>query len=116
MNRQPGAIVSLESIEHKIFLLRGEKVMLSMDLAALYGVEVKVLNQNVKRNISRFPGDFIFQLTKEDFTSLKSQIVTSNRGGIRRALPYAFTEHVRIVFRLDETSVSESSRHVKNES
>jgi len=67
--------------------------MLSSDLADLYGVEVKVLNQAVKRNKDRFPTDFVFQLTYDEFSDLKSQIVTSSWGGARRALPYAFTEH-----------------------
>jgi hypothetical protein len=66
--------------------------MLSSDLAALYGVEPKVLVQAVKRNIDRFPGDFMFQLTPDEFKNLKSQIVTSSWGGVRRATPYAFTE------------------------
>ena len=66
--------------------------MLSADLAELYGVEPKVLVQAVKRNKDRFPKDFMFQLTNQEFTNLKSQIVTSSWGGIRRANPYAFTE------------------------
>ncbi|MCJ7783832.1 MAG: ORF6N domain-containing protein [Desulfobacterales bacterium] len=66
--------------------------MLSTDLAQLYEVEPRILVQAVKRNIERFPKDFIFQITKEEFTHLKSQIVTSSWGGLRRATPYAFTE------------------------
>ena len=91
MDRYP---VKLEEviIEGKIFLIRGHKVMLSIDLAELYNVETKVLTQAVKRNIERFPSDFMFQLTYREFTNLKSQIVTSSWGGIRRAMPYAFTE------------------------
>ncbi len=79
-------------IEQKIYLIRGLKVMLSTDLADLYGVEPKVLVQTLKRNQDRFPDDFMFQLTKEEFLNLKSQIVTSSWGGLRRAMPYAFTE------------------------
>lgn len=79
-------------IERQIYLLRGQKVMLSMELATLYGVEPRVLVQAVKRNIERFPPDFLFQLSKAEFTALKSQIVTSRWGGLRRAAPYAFTE------------------------
>jgi len=79
-------------IEKRIFILRGERIMLSFDLAALYGIEPKVLVQAVKRNINRFPEDFMFQLSAEEFQNLKSQIVTSSWGGIRRARPYAFTE------------------------
>ena len=86
------SIVPAERIQNAIYLLRGQKVMLSTDLAELYGVSVKVLNQAVKRNTERFPDDFMFQLTREELTNLKSQIVTSSWGGARRALPYAFTE------------------------
>ena len=85
-------LVPVERIENKIFLIRGQKVMLDMDLAELYLVPTKVLNQAVRRNIERFPDDFMFQLTWEEVLALRSQIVTSNRGG-RRYLPYAFTEH-----------------------
>ncbi len=85
-------IIPVEVIERKIYLIRGEKVMLSSDLAELYGVEPKVLIQAVKRNIERFPKDFMFQLSNQEFINLKSQIVTSSWGGIRRANPYAFTE------------------------
>ena len=78
-------------IQSKIYEVRGTKVMLDKDLAELYQVEVRVLNQSVKRNIKRFPPDFMFQLTKEEWENLKSQFVTSNWGGVRK-LPYAFTE------------------------
>ena len=86
------AIVPVERIEQQIFLLRGQKVMLSPHLAELYGVAPKVLIQAVKRNAERFPADFMFQLTQQELRNLKSQIVTSSWGGIRRARPYAFTE------------------------
>jgi len=88
------ALVPLERVEGLILLVRGQKVMLDADLAALYGVETKVINQAVKRNRDRFPNDFMFQLTKEEHGVLRSQIVTSKpagRGG-RRTPPYAFTE------------------------
>jgi len=85
-------IISKNLIESKILIIRGEKVMIDSDLAKLYGVETKVLNQAVKRNIERFPNDFMFQLTKEELLDLKSQFVTSSWGGIRK-MPYAFTEH-----------------------
>ena len=84
-----------ERIERSILLIRGHKVMLDADLAALYGVATKVLVQSVRRNPSRFPEDFMVQLTFQEFTRLRSQIVTSNterRRGGRRYLPYAFTE------------------------
>jgi hypothetical protein len=84
--------VLAERIEQRIFLLRGQKVMLSPDLAQLYDVEPRALVQAVKRNLERFPVDFMFQLSGREFRSLKSQIVTSSWGGLRRATPYAFTE------------------------
>ena len=80
-------------IQRKIFEIRGQKVILDRDLAALYQVETRVLNQAVKRNIERFPEDFMFQLTREEWQILKSQFVISNGYGGQRYLPYAFTEH-----------------------
>lgn len=85
-------VVPVERIESRIFLLWGHKVMLSSDLATLYGVQARALIQAVKRNRDRFPPDFMFQLTAGEFANLKSQIVTSSWGGVRRATPYAFTE------------------------
>lgn len=84
-------LIPVERISSKIYLIRKEKVLLDSDLAVLYGVQTKHLIQAVKRNINRFPEDFMFQLSKEEFKSLKSQIVTSSWGG-RRYLPFAFTE------------------------
>ena len=81
----------LELIQSKIYEIRGQKVMLDRDLAELYQVEVRVLNQSVKRNMKRFPRDFMFQLTPEEWNILKSQFVISSWGGIRK-LPFAFTE------------------------
>ena len=78
-------------IESLILIIRGEKVILDSDLATLYEVETKVLTQTVRRNMSRFPADFMFQLTREEFDHLRSQSVSSRWGG-RRYLPYAFTE------------------------
>src|SRR5882724_11823961 len=91
-------IIPLDRIERRIYLLRGQKVMLDADLADIYGVSTKRLNEQVKRNLDRFPKDFMLQLTKEEVVALKSQIATSNtsRGG-RRTLPYAFTEHGTIM-------------------
>lgn len=87
------AILDEHNIQNKIYTLRGLQVMLDRDLAELYGVETKVFNQAVKRNIERFPLDFMFQLTKEELENWRSQFVTSNKEkmGLRRA-PYAFTE------------------------
>ena len=87
-------LIPHERIEHAILLIRGHKVMLDADLAKLYRVSTKVLNQAVKRNISRFPDDFTFQLTGGEATALRSQIVTLNagRGQHRKYRPYAFTE------------------------
>lgn len=84
-------IASVAQIESRMFLIRGQKVMLSHHLAELYEVEPRALNQAVKRNIERFPEDFMFQLSREEFANLKSQFVTSSWGGMRTA-PYAFTE------------------------
>jgi len=81
-----------ESIEKRIFTIRGHRVMLSPHLAELYGVEPRALVQAVKRNLDRFPEDFMFQLNEEEFQDLKSQFVISSWGGARRAFPYAFTE------------------------
>jgi hypothetical protein len=81
-----------DGIISKIHLIRDQKVMLDADLAELYEVETKRLNEQVKRNEARFPADFMFQLTKEEFANLKSQNATSSWGG-RRTPPYAFTEH-----------------------
>ncbi len=97
-------MIPIENIAQKIYVIRGQKVMLDSNLAVFYGVETKVLNQAVKRNLDRFPENFMFQLSIEESsslrsqivtlndTTLRSQIVTSKRGG-RTYLPYAFTEH-----------------------
>ena len=92
MTTKTQAIALAARIESRILLLRGHRVMLSSDLAALYGVEPRALVQAVKRNRERFPDDFMFQLSAQEFAHLKSQIVISSWGGARRASPYAFTE------------------------
>ena len=84
-------IVPDEIVMNQIYLIRNQKVMLDKELAELYQVTTGVLNQAVQRNIKRFPSDFMFQLTEQEWSNLKSQIVTSSWGG-RRSLPYAFTE------------------------
>ena len=84
--------MELQTIQKKIYEIRGKQVMLDFDLALLYGVETKVLKQGVKRNIRRFPVDFMFELTQEEFNSLRSQFVTSNKRGGIRYMPFAFTE------------------------
>jgi len=84
-------IIESDVIAGKIHVIRGQKVMLDRDLADLYEVETRVLNQAVSRNITRFPADFMFQLDDTEFKCLMSQFVISNRGGTRK-LPYAFTE------------------------
>ncbi len=94
------SIVPVEHVQSKILLIRGRKVILDTDLASLYGVQTRVLVQAVKRNIGRFPSDFMFQLDQEEFNLLKSQTVISNRSlgrGGRRYRPYAFTEHGAIM-------------------
>jgi hypothetical protein len=89
------ALLPIERIENRILHLRGQKVLLDADLATLYGVETRVLNQAVKRNLERFPADFMFQLSAKEFENWRSQLVMSKPGakmGLRRA-PFAFTEH-----------------------
>ena len=85
-------VITEERVIEKIYVIRGERVMLDNDLAKLYGVETRRLNEQVKRNMDRFPLDFMFQLTREEFINLKSQTATSSWGG-RRTLPFAFSEH-----------------------
>ena len=89
-------LLPIEKIEKSIFVIRGQKVMLDTHLAELYGVPTKVLNQAVKRNLERFPDDFMFQLNKEESDLLRSQFVTlepnAGRGQHRKFLPYVFTE------------------------
>jgi hypothetical protein len=87
------SLIPVERIERAILSIRGEKVMLDSDLAQLYGVETRRLNEQVRRNPERFPPDFVFQLTSEEFNHLRWQIATSSSYGGRRYLPYAFTEH-----------------------
>ena len=90
----PDSILPAELIENKIYLIRNKKIMLDSDLAELYDVETKVLNQAVKRNIARFPEDFMFQLNKEEASGLsRSQFVTLKRGQNIKYLPHAFTEN-----------------------
>ena len=81
-------------IQQKIYVIRGEQVMLDSDLAEMYGMETRTLKQAVRRNINRFPSDFMFELTKEEYASLRSQIVTlkNKRGQHSKYLPFAFTE------------------------
>ena len=85
------ALVEYEIVVSKIAVVRGQRVMFAQDLAELYGVETKVLMQAVRRNVDRFPQDFLFQLDDQEFTNLRSQIVTSSWGGTRYR-PYAFSE------------------------
>lgn len=94
MTTKEKQLIPKNRILKSIFVLRGEKVILDSDLAALYGVETRRLNEQVRRNLDKFPGDFMFQLTKEEFDSLKSQIATSSSSwGGRRKPPLVFTEH-----------------------
>ena len=98
-----------EVIASKIFLLRGKKVMLDRDLAELYGVETGQLTRQVRRNIARFPGDFMFHLTKEEYKSLRCQIGILKRGQHSKYFPYAFTEHGILML----SSVLQSERAVQ---
>jgi hypothetical protein len=97
VNPKRGHLVPLALIERKIYVIRGHRVMLSPDLAALYQVAARTLIQAVKRNSSRFPEDFMFQLNKTEFRNLKSRIVISSWGGARRSRPYAFTEILKVL-------------------
>ncbi len=114
MQAKPLALVPIEHITRAILVLRGHKVLLDTELAALYGVSTKRLNEQVRRNRERFPADFMFQLTDEELAALRSQIATLNapppqgRGG-RRYLPYAFTEHGAIM----AATILNSSRAVE---
>lgn len=89
------SLLSEETISNKIYYIRNQKVMLDRDLALLYGIETKVLKQAVKRNLLRFPEDFMFELSKKESDSLRSQFVTlkKGRGEHQKYLPFAFTEH-----------------------
>ena len=86
------SVIPAERIEKSILLIRGQKVMLDRDLAELYGVETKQLKRVVRRNIDRFPSDFMFELTKEEYNSLRYQFGTLKRGEHSKYLPMAFTE------------------------
>ncbi len=105
---QPLVAISPDALAGRIVVIRGQRVLLDADLAALYGVETRVFNQAVSRNLRRFPKDFMFQLTDEEFKNLISQSVTSSWGG-RRKLPLAFTEHGAIM----AASVLNSNRAVE---
>ncbi|HZV66461.1 MAG TPA: ORF6N domain-containing protein, partial [Telluria sp.] len=89
-------LLPLETITQRIVLLRGQKVLIDSDLAALYGVATRRLNEQVRRNLERFPQDFIFEVTNDEFSNLKSHFATSSWGG-RRKRPLAFTEHGAIM-------------------
>ncbi len=92
------ALVLTKKVDSTILFLRGQKVILDVDLAELYGVSVKRLNEQVKRNLRRFPSDFLFRLTRSEYSNLRSQFATSSSDhGGRRYLPHAFTEHGAIM-------------------
>lgn len=97
MNKNSNALVFSENIQPRILTIRGQKVLIDSDLAELYGVSTKRLNEQVKRNSRRFPKDFMFQLTNEEYDSLRSQFATLKRGQHRKYLTFAFTEHGTIM-------------------
>jgi ORF6N domain len=98
MATKKAATTEIDRLEHLIYEIRGQKVMLDSDLASVYGVTTARLNQQVKRNQERFPGDFVFQLTNPEYEALMLQIATSKTGrGGRRKLPFVFTEHGAIM-------------------
>jgi len=103
------ALIPVQMIEQKILMIRGEKVMLDSDLAELYGVEVKQLKRQVRRNIDRFPADFMIQLSKKEYESLRRHFGTLKRGEHSKYLPYAFTEQGVAML----SSVLNSERAVK---
>lgn len=108
--------IPMGRVENRILLVRGQKVLLDADLAVLYGVETRVLNQAVKRNAERFPSDFMFRLSPRELAAWRSQVVMSNPGarmGLRRA-PYAFTEHGALMAAtvLDSPRAVETSLYV----
>ena len=110
MTKETVSIVPVERVENRILLIRDQKVILDSDLARLYEVSTKRLNEQAKRNIARFPSDFMFQLTEAETSFLRSQFATSKIGrGGRRYLPYAFTEHGAIM----AASVLNSERAVQ---
>ena len=110
MNQENSQIaIDEEIIISKIYNVRGKQVMLSYDLAELYQVETRMLNQQVKRNIGRFPERYMFQLTQNEYDSLRSQNVILNRGHRLKYMPYAFTEHGLLML----SSVLKSSRAEK---
>jgi len=113
--QEPVVAVPMEKIERSIHLVRGQKIILSADLAELYGVVTWRLNEQVKRNKDRFPADFMFQLTYQEVRALISQIARSKPGrGGRRTLPYAFTEHgtIMVAMVLNSSRAVEMSVHV----
>lgn len=93
MTKQPPSLITEQRILKTIMIIRGRKTILDSDLAELYGVQTRTLNQAVRRNQEKFPEDFAFQLINEEFEDLRSQIVISSSWGGRRYPPYVFTEH-----------------------
>lgn len=109
-NKQTGAIaIPDEVVMSKIYVIRGQKVMLDKDLAELYGVETKRLKEQVRRNIERFPDDFMFELTAEEYLTLKEQLAHLGRGEHSKYPPFAFTEHGVLML----SSVLNSDRAIK---
>jgi hypothetical protein len=115
------ALIPVEQVARSILVIRGERVLLDADLAQLYGVSVKQLNQAIRRNLDRFPADFMFELSEQEFDNLRSQIVTSRFRGVRpwggrRYAPYVFTEHGAVMLASvlrSETAVAVSVQVVR---
>ncbi|MGH8138898.1 MAG: ORF6N domain-containing protein [Steroidobacteraceae bacterium] len=103
----------VDTIARSILILRGQRVLLDAELAALYGVATRRLNEQVRRNLSRFPADFLFEITAEEYANLKSHFATSSWGG-RRKLPFAFTEHgaIQVATILNSPRAAEMSVYV----
>ena len=110
-------LMTVDNICNRVYIIRGQQVMFDYDLAEIYGYEVKRLNEQVKRNIARFPEDFMFQLTKEEIDFVKSQITTLNGSGDKRGtnikkMPYAFTEqgiYTCLVVRVADNAAAEAA-------
>jgi hypothetical protein len=106
-------LIPIEKITTKIYLIRNEKVLLDADLAELYEVETRVLKQAVRRNLDRFPEDFMFQLGLEEWKSLRSQTVMLKRGQHSKYPPYAFTEQGKIIFEAIKQLIIEKQKPKK---
>ena len=106
--------MTVDNICNRVYIIRGQQVMLDYDLAEIYGYEVKNLNRQVKRNIERFPDDFMFQLTREEYENLRCQNVTAIKSTMSRSLPHAFTEQgIYMLATVLRGELAEQQRYLK---